>query len=317
MRRLLLALSLLSAPAIAQRVELPIKPVTLSNGDRRFSVTISVNGQPIEAGLDTGSTGLRVLAAALPGGAALHGATLHNSYGSGVAFTGQAVQVSLGLGVLPARSAAVERIDAVACLPRVPDCAARERVASADYRIQGDGLPGEGFVAIIGIGLRADPLANPLIASGVRRWIVELPRPGDAAPGRLILNPDDAEVARYRQFSFIRDTNEVAGCIVAADGSTKLCAPAMIDTGAVGLRVQGGDQRQILPAGTAATIVVGDDRATASMPVTIGRRDQASAMRLYPARQPGQISLSLGIAPYFHWSILYDADKRRFGVADR
>ena len=315
--RLLTLVLLAAAPAVAQRAEVPIKRVTLSNGDRRYSVTVTVDGQPVEAGLDTGSTGLRILAASLPGSSGARGETVRISYGSGVEFTGAAVPVQLALGMLPAAKARVQRIDTVACTARVPDCAAREKVEAADYRIQGDGLPGEGFVAILGIGMRADPVGNPLAALGVRRWIVELPRPGDSGPGRLILNPDETEVARYRQFRFVGDTNQVAGCIVAAAPKTKLCAPAMIDTGAVGLRVQGGTADQILPNGTAAEIIVGDDRATASMPVTIGRRDQATAMRLYPARRPGEVSLSFGIAPYFHWSILYDAEQRRFGLADR
>lgn len=317
MRLSLLLALLIATPAVAQQVEVPIKAVTLSNGDRRYAITLTVNGQPIEAGLDTGSTGLRILAASLPGGAGLRGESVRISYGSGVEFTGPAVGVSLGVGALPTRKAKVARIDKVACVARVPDCAAREKVDAADYRIQGDGLPGEGFVAIMGIGMRADPVGNPLVALGVKRWIVELPRPGDTAPGRLILNPDEAEVAKFRQFAFIRDTNQVAGCIVAADNSAKVCAPAMIDTGANGLRVQGGTEAQILPRGTPGTIVVGDERATASMPVVIGRRDQAAGMRLYPSRRPGELSLSLGIAPYFHWSVLYDADKHRFGLADR
>ena len=316
MRLYLLLALLVSTPAVAQRVEVPIKAVTLSNGDRRYAITLTVNGQPVEAGLDTGSTGLRILAASLPGGAGLRGESVRISYGSGVEFTGPAVGVSLGIGALPPGKAKVGRIDKVACVARVPDCAAHGKV-DADYRIQGDGLPGEGFVAIVGIGLRADPVGNPLVALGVKRWIVELPRPGDTAPGRLILDPDETEVAKFQQFAFVRDTNQVAGCIVAADHSAKVCAPAMIDTGAVGLRVQGGTEAQILARGTPATIVVGDDRATASMPVVIGRRDQAAGMRLYPARRPGELSLSLGIAPYFHWSVLYDAEHRRFGLADR
>ncbi len=319
MRRLfsVLAALLVATPALAQRVELPIKRVTLSNGDRRFSVTVAIDGQPVEAGLDTGSTGLRVLAAALPQAAGKHGEGVRISYGSGVEFGGPSIPVALGLGTLPAGKAHVQRIDKVACLARVPDCAARAKVGASDYRIQGDGQPGEGFVAILGIGLSADPVGNPLVALGIRRWIVELPRPGEDAPGRLVLNPDDAEVARYQHFSFIGDTNRVAGCIVAEAPAARLCAPAVIDTGAVGLRVQGGKAEQILSNGAAAQIVVGDDRATAAMPVTIGRRDQASGMRLYPARRPGELTLSLGIAPYFHWSVLYDAEHRRLGLANR
>jgi len=55
-------------------------------------------------------------------------------------------------------------------------------VSAAQYGIQGDGLPGEGFVAIMGVNMGHDPVPNPLIALGVKRWIVELPRPGETTP---------------------------------------------------------------------------------------------------------------------------------------
>ena len=106
----------------------------------------------------------------------------------------------------------------------------------------------------------------------------------------------------------------IAGCITSA--ATKLCAPAVVDTGAAGIRVLGGKEADILPQGTPAAIVFGDGDGVATLPVTIGRRDQAAAMRLQPARADGKLSLSFGIAPYLRWSILYDARAHTIGVAD-
>ncbi len=316
MRTVILSLlALMAVPARAQRVEVPIRPVVLSDGVRRYAITVVVDGKPVEVGLDTGSTGLRLLSAAMPDAAARRGEGVRYRYGSGIEFVGTAVPVALSVGTLSKDAVRVQRIDMRSCLPHAQDCAP-DKIARADFGIQGDGLPGEGFAGIMGIGLRADPVGNPLEALGARRWIVDLPRAGEAR-GRLVLNPSDDEVARYHQFAFITDTNQVAGCIVAADGSARLCAPTMVDTGASGLRVQGGTAKQLLPQGTPALLVLGDGKATASMPVTIGRRDQASGMRLYPARQPGELSLSFGIAPYLHWSIFYDAGARRIGVAER
>lgn len=315
MRLLLSTIMAVASPAVAQRTELPIRPVTLSDGVRRYSITVEIDGKPVEVGLDTGSTGLRLLPAAVPNAATRRGVEVRYRYGSGIEFAGPAVAVALVAGTLARDDVRVQRIDRRSCLPRAQACAP-DRIARADFGIQGDGLPGEGFAGIMGIGLRADPVGNPLEAMGARRWIVDLPRAGEAA-GRLVLNPSADEVARYRQFSLIGDTNQVAGCVVAADGSAKVCAPTMVDTGASGLRVQGGTPKQVFKEGTGAVLVLGDGKASVSMPVTIGRRDQASGMRLYPARQGGQLSLSFGIAPYLHWSILYDADTRRIGVAER
>ena len=91
----------------------------------------------------------------------------------------------------------------------------------------------------------------------------------------------------------------------------------MIDSGATGLRIQGGRPGDVLPNGAPAKLVIGDDRASVSTDVVIGRRDQATAMSLAAAREPGRTSLSFGIAPYLRWSVLYDARARTIGVADR
>ena len=44
------------------------------------------------------------------------------------------------------------------------------------------------------------PALNPLDFIGDRRWIVVLPRPGDADPGKLIINPDKREMAGFKHF---------------------------------------------------------------------------------------------------------------------
>jgi hypothetical protein len=298
------------------RTELPIRAVTLSDGVRRYSVAIQVDGQMVEAGLDTGSTGLRLLPSALPPQArGEHGDEVRYHYGSGVEFRGSAIRAELVIGAV-AGKARVDRIDHVGCTELQRECPAAKVDISA-YRIEGDGLPGEGFEAILGIGLKPDPVPNPLMELGVRSWIVELPRPGDAGSGRLILNPDAQEIARYKMFKLMGDGNLVPGCILAETGKPRVCAPTLLDTGANGLRVQGGKPADILPQGTPAILAIGDRDSTAEMHVVIGRRDQASGMRLYPPSETGGLTLSLGIAPYFHWSVLYSAADHRLGVAER
>jgi hypothetical protein len=315
----LLLCALAAAPAIADagaRVELPIRAVILSDGVRRYTVTITIGGQQVEVGLDTGSTGLRVLAMALPPTlASAEGLKARYHYGSGVQYSGDAITVPVTIGAATGNTK-IARIDHVACVGGQRDCPAAA-MDPADYRIMGDGLKGEGFGAIMGIGLKSDAVPNPLKAIGIDRWIVELPRPGDGGIGRLILNPTDAEISRYKTFNLIGDGNLVAGCIVAERGSFRLCAPAMLDSGANGLRVQGGKPANILPQGTPAALVIGDGGDTVAMPVTIGMRDQAAGMRLYPSREGGGLTLSFGIAPYFRWSVLYDARAHRIGVGDR
>ena len=308
-RALALALLLLPAAASAQRAELPVREVDLPNGDRRFATTLQIDGKPVEVGIDTGSTGLRVLPRGLgAAGTGARGPQVRYSYGAGTAFEGQAVSVSVEAGGV-AGAVKVMRIDAVGCTAARPDCP----VAHADlnaYGIQGDGIAGQGFAAILGTRLQRDPIDNPFVQLGLRRWVIELPTPA-GAPGRIILNPSDAEVAGYARID-VDAEGTTPGCLTGPD---KICGRAFFDTGAAGLRVIRAAPFRPWPNGTPATIGLGAGEAAQSMAVTIGRRDQASGL-LY-ASGANATRLSFGFAPYFHWSVLYDADARQIGLKVR
>lgn len=297
------------------RAEVPIREVLLPDGVRRYAVSLTIDGQPVEAQLDTGSTGLRVLARGLPArGALARGPSVRYSYGSGVELRGAKIDAAITIGSVVG-TVGIERVDTVDCTDRKPDCPA-SRLTAAQYAIGGDGLAGQGFDAIIGTGLHADTVANPLLALGVRRWIVELPTARHA--GRLVMNPTDEEIATYREFAVLGDSNQVAACLVRIIDRKRICGPAMIDSGASGLRVQGASAADLWTNGTPAAIALGDGNSVADFPIVIGRRDQASGMFAEPYR-PGsnQITINLGLAPFFHWSVLFDAATRRIGVADR
>lgn len=307
-RAALLALALSPAPVVAQRVELPVREVDLPNGDRRFATTLTIDGQPVEVGIDTGSTGLRVLPRGLPADTAGHGPRVSYSYGAGTAFDGRAVDVPVSAGAV-AGPVRLMRIEAVGCTAARPDCP----VAHADlasYGILGDGIAGQGFAAILGIRLKHDQIDNPFEQLHVRRWIVDLPRTAGET-GRIVLNPTDAEVAGYAPIRVDGDGMTPA-CL---GGPEQLCARGFFDSGAAGLRVIGPVPFRPWPNGTPVTISVGAGDATQRMTVAIGRRDQASGLLHAPAG--GETRLSLGFAPYFHWSVLYDAADRSIGLRVR
>jgi hypothetical protein len=191
-----------SAFGTSARVEVPIRQVRLSDGVIRYSVPVSVGGTRLEAMLDTGSFGLRVLARALPpdqyaptqiqrslpfaSGARLHGVIATAVVGIGGVSTGGPVPIQV--------------VDQVDCVARMPNCAA-SRVSPSQYGIGGNGLANEGFQAILGLSLRSPHVymgaANPLASVGTRRWIVILPRP-EGGPGVLIINPDPSELVGFR-----------------------------------------------------------------------------------------------------------------------
>ncbi len=313
---LLIAAPAAAGPALA-RTELPIRDVVQPGGAHRYAVTIRIAGAPVEVALDTGSTGLRVLPRALPPDALrAQGHAVRISYNSGTRFTGPAIDLPVGLGDAPDQVVTVQRIDAVDCREQMPGCAA-SRVSGEAFGIEGGGVPGQGFAAIMGIGLQANAVPNPLRTAGAHRWIVELPRPGDGTPGRLILNPDDSELSTYRRFRMTDDeANHVAGCLALA-GEPPICGLAEIDTGAPGLRIASADAHEPVRPGTAAEIAIGDSTASLRATVETGRRDQATRLQFERDSKARPPHLYLGIAPYFIWSVLVDADKREVGLKPR
>src|SRR5207344_1514729 len=104
------------------------------------------------------------------------------------------------------------------------------------YGIASDGLPDEGFKAILGTDMAPAAVGNPLIAMGVRRWIVELPRPGEPGPGRLILNPDATDLAgfvmlplaaSYAQIQGGGVHDALPGCLAHAASRTRVCGAVL------------------------------------------------------------------------------------------
>lgn len=316
MRTLVIGLLALccAAPAVA-RTELPVREVVLSDGARRYATTLRIDGRDVVVGIDTGSVGLRVLARALGDTArAARGNDTAYSYGSGAAFQGPAIRVGVSAGTVGGQIA-IMRIDRIGCAERRPDCPVG-KVDPAHYGIQGDGLPDQGFAAILGIRLtKGDPVPNPFTALGVKRWIVELPRSGEAA-GRIVLDPDDADLAAYARIR-VDAAGMTPGCLVGPPALGLICGDTYFDTGAPGLRIFAARPPAPWPNGTAASLVVGEGRTTQSAAVTIGRREQATGMFVEARPNAQRTQLSLGLAPYFIWSVLYDAGRGEIGLKPR
>ncbi len=318
MSKVLLAIALL-CPAVAalaaDRVELPVRLVTQSDGSRRFGVPLTIDGRQVEAGLDTGATGLRVMARAMPGSTA-QGTPAHYGYGSGTRLDGPLTTATVAFGALsgPVR---IQRVDAVSCTDVFPRCPASRNGDPATFGIQGDGLPNEGFAAILGVNLRAANAANPFEALGAGRWIVELPRPGDAGPGRIILNPNDADVAGFASYRLLDDDNSLAGCITGPQPLGQICGAATIDSGAPGLSVFDTAPRRPLTGAIPVTITLGDAKGQARTDLVTERRDQASRLILGQVTDSKRPVLFFGIAPYWRWSVLYDADAHTIGLRPR
>jgi hypothetical protein len=247
-------------------------------------------------------------------------------YASGSRYEGLAGEATLALGAISAK-APIHLIASIGCFAHLPRCPA-SKTPLPHYGIASDGLPDEGFKAILGTDMDRARIANPLAAIGVRRWIVELPRPGHPGEGRLILNPTAAETADYIMLPIVGPYAQIQGgglhdalpgCLVHVETRARVCGPVLLDTGSSFLAVANGRTAQPWPEGTAAELEVygADGIVAARTGFTLGSRDAATRLvwRTEPAAP--RPSIFAGVAPYFAWSVLYDARRQQVGLKAR
>lgn len=308
------------------RAEVPIRAITLSNGALRYGVTLRIGARTLDAALDTGSTGLRVLPGVLaPGDAASSGEPEVYGYASGSRYEGVAGEAQVTLGALTAR-APVQLIERIGCFAQQPRCPA-SRTPLPHYGIASDGLPDEGYKAILGTDMASARVGNPLMAMGVRRWIVELPRPGEPGPGRLILNPDAADMAGFVMLPLAAPYAQIQGgglhdalpgCLVHSISQVRVCGPVLMDTGTPFMAVA-NDRRGPWPEGDAAALEFFSPGGAIAMRelLTVGDRGQAARLNWRDEPRAPGVVIFAGVSPYFAYSVLYDARSQRIGLKPR
>lgn len=312
----ILAAAFLLAPAAwAQesslaRTEVPIRAVTLSDGVVRYGVPVTVNGEAALAGLDTGAQGLRLRPDA-PGRAAAKPTTKPETYafGSGAQLHGTTGQVKLAIGALSGdlSSHLVEKVD---CLPGREGCPGR---LGLGYGFLGNGLPGEGFKVLLGTNMGRTTVDHPLTALGARRWIIDLPRPGETGDGKLILNPSDDEVKAFTTVRLIGGYRREGGglddaiwsCLRNLTSGVQVCGPALMDTGAFLVRINNAPDARPWPKDTPVEMDFRNDGAKPAVALTMKASALAQDIRHTTAPVRGVV-LQVGVAPYYAFSVLYD-----------
>ncbi|MGZ6040166.1 MAG: hypothetical protein ACXWKR_15965 [Phenylobacterium sp.] len=331
-RALILLLAVLfAAPAAAQgpppRSEAPIRQLKLSNGALRYAVPVTVGKTALLVSLDTGSTGLRILPGALAAGdAAPSDVAEVYGYASGSRYVGVVGRARVAIGGASG-TGPVHLIRSIGCFDYLPGCPA-SRTTLDRYGIASDGLPGEGFRAILGIDMAQGQVGNPLRFLGARRWIVELPRPGEG-DGRLILNPSDDEVAGYAYAPLSAPYAHEAGgglhdaapgCLVNSASHARVCGPVLMDTGAPWLSVVNArGAGEPWPEGSPAALEWFDTEGgvTARETLVTGVRDLGTRLTWRDETRVHGAVIYAGIAPYFAYSVLYDPAHRRIGLKAR
>lgn len=322
------AIPLQAQPTPSPRAEVAIHEVVLSDGTRRYGVPIRVGQTEIEAGLDTGSTGLRILPNVLKEGDAQPTSRRDSyRYGAGAKLDGGVATASVAVGALQGETT-VQLVQRVGCVDEKPRCAAGS-VSLSQYGIQGNGLPGEGFKAILGVNMASADVASLFKGIGARRWIVDLPRPGEPGSGRIVLNPTDAEVQGFTTLPIIDSFSDahgvlhdsLRGCLLNDNSHQKICGAVILDTGDPGVRVASPtlSASRPWPDETPATLLLADaaGQVRVAEAFVIGRRDHASHLTFVERPGAPTTFVFTGLTAYFAYSVLYDAEHGVVGFKPR
>jgi hypothetical protein len=315
------------AKASAEPVELHVRQ-TLLNGRPIYSVPVRVGSTLIETGVDTGSTGLRVLPNVLKEQDAQASERSQGySYGSGIKIDGVVATAQIAFGNR-AGQGLFQMIRTVGCLQRQPDCPATKVGGVEHYGLMGQGIPDAGFKAIAGLGFapsQPDMPGEPLEELGVSRFLIDLPRRGDAT-GRMVLDPDPGDTQNFVELPNTEDgsgkvnANRVPGCLVNLRDNKSICGGMLLDSGAPGISasVPGGETAD-WPPGTPGRIIFGDGhgRILASMDFTSGPKQFSHVHIGSAGPQQTRATMSIGVTPYLAFSVLYDVKRRIIAVRPR
>ncbi|MGY2402683.1 hypothetical protein [Pseudomonas sp. SDO5271_S396] len=324
---LLSLLLLAGAVQAATREVVPIHSATMANGDLRYSVTLKIGGTSVETQFDTGSVGLRVLPGVLkPQDVVAQDTPATIQYGSGVRLGGKLALARVSLGNASAR-VPMQLVDSIGCSEARPKCPA-STVAARDFLMGGRPEWGEGFKAIMGVGMLRASATNPLVAMG-GRWLVLLPRPGQST-GQLIINPTAAETRGFKNISLQRvavkpgdagpywKDHGVQGCLQRLDTREQVCANSILDTGAAGFHIYADALQTNWPVGTPAHFSLA--MADGSQLGQHFKVDNSGGryVRYISAQGPRNFhGINAGLLTYFDNAVLYDQAAGTIGLKAR
>jgi hypothetical protein len=185
----------------------------------------------------------------------------------------------------------------------------------------GDGLAGEGFKAVLGLGLAGKAAENPLRALGAQRWIISLPRTDEPGSGRLVINPSDSDIADFillpllPRLAWRNDAahDAVEGRLENRAHAWTLCAPVLLDTGADRITLVNAD----VPAGVLGPVTFAFPGVPgAEIPAPGQPKGLVAIVNRLDLSMPKPIILA-GATPYLSYDVLYDAERGAIGLRPR
>ena len=255
-----LAAAVTSVALIAARPEPPASPPPIvvplhvghtSSGSLRLGIDVTIGGRTSRVLLDSGSSGLRILAAAVPDGAARRtGRPARATYVNGLVAEGEEALAQVSIGTAPPSEIAFEIVDQTHCVPGAPSCASFATINQVFTMYAG-------VLGIASISRTDRCCANPLLAlsDGIgRRFIVH----SDIAGPTLTLNPDAAALRGFTMVDVPLGTRPTACIHVSGSVPKHTCGPLAFDTGSTMTLILGSDVADGSVEGGTATLSIGE-----------------------------------------------------------
>lgn len=316
-----------ASPARNARVAIPIERTVLLDGVVRYSVNIKIGDiGPIPALLDTGSTGLLVLKRALGKKQPRKIGTFSYGYDSGDTLGGiiSRARISVG-GFTTDGGIPFGVVQAQSCMKEKPRCSSGQ-LKPEEFGIGGDAIPGEGFAAILGIGIDRNLLPNPIAWSNEAAWIVNLPQPGRPGPGELILNPDAADLAGFTMFPIDKSHRKhrgplrtaLPGCLSEPSSGLDVCGAVTLDTGTplVVVRMASLPARPPRPTGQRFDLAFGGEGS--ELPLSFQADYVPPRLISFERASKEPLpTIHAGVLPYLSYSVYYDFRGGRIGFRQR
>ncbi|MDT0449591.1 DUF3443 family protein [Streptomyces hesseae] len=311
----------------------------------RLQATVRIGARLVNLLVDTGSTGLKVLASAVGDDATPTGTTGSSSFLSGLKISGREARATLRLGAATADNQTILLVDSLGCVDRATDCAAAHGGTPEEF--------GGVFDGILGIGMAERDegvkgcCANPMSGlTGDGSFIVHF----DEEHPQLRLNPPPGTVERFRTVSLKRTVTAPArpgatpttltswnptpmeACLTVTAVLDHECAPVVFDTGTPTLALEapgpaGPALGALLPGGVvdtygrqvALTITSADWNWTYQMPSREALTQPMNALStpLLSYGRQTQAVIIAGLPAFTKVDVLYDLHGGRTGLAPR
>jgi hypothetical protein len=313
----------------AGTLKVPITITAEDNGEMSFVVPVRVGSVDLNVLLDTGSSGLRIVAGAVPEGDFERVTTTQvvYSYHSGVIIQGVVAYASVSIGSLGTPAPIpVMIVQQASCTAAKPDCPARG-LPPGDFSAFGP------YSAILGIGMRStavdEQVGSPIAQlEGKPSFIVKAPSYGGTA-GTLELAPAASETMSFETLALplLTDGAQLANgtpayddryglpaCLDDKKSGVGYCVPAELDTDNAPTYIEwpahGSAPTSELPPGDEVEVTIGPSNAPLEhYAFTVGSNPTPGIDEVLVESASGEGFMNLGTVVFFHYDVYFDPGK--------